>query len=188
MPELVDIRDEQGKLTGVVMPRPDAHRTESWHGIAQVWVYNTKGDILLQLRAAHLNAFPERWDVTVSGHLTAGDEPVQTAVRELGEELGINAEAESLEAAGMVADSFPLVYGKIHRECDYVFLLCKDVEADDMTYQAAEVLDTRWITPDELERDLADPVASRHYTTRDAIIFHYVIEAARRQQAKAPQV
>jgi isopentenyl-diphosphate Delta-isomerase len=188
MPELVDIRDEQGNLTGETMSRAEAHRAEVWHGIAQVWVYNTRGDILLQLRAAHLNAFPEKWDVTVSGHLTATDEPVHAATRELREEMGLIASSDELVFVDMISDTFQLAYGKSHRECDYVFLLCRDVADDELKLQAAEVLNTRWISPDELERDLADPIASQHYSGRSRQIFQIVLDAARKQQTNALQV
>jgi isopentenyldiphosphate isomerase len=188
MPELVDIRDEHGNLTGETMSLQEAHRTESWHGVTLVWLYNSKGEILLQHRAAHLNAFPEKWDVTVSGHLTASDKPLQTAVRELSEELGLYVKPEELKDAGMQTDVFQLVYGKMHHECDYTYLLCRDVAPDELKLQAAEVLDTRWITPDELERDLADPIASQHYAQRNPLVYRLALEAARRQQAAATPV
>lgn len=183
MPELVDIRDEQGNLTGETMQRQEAHRTESWHGVVLVWLYNSKGQILLQLRAAHLNAFPEKWDATVSGHMTASDKPLQTAIRELSEELGIYADASELQEEILLADSFPLVYGKIHHECDYIYTMRHDVEIEKLRLQAAEVLEVRWISPDDLEHDLADPIKSRQYSARNRQVYTTVIEVARKQAA-----
>jgi len=84
-----------------------------------------------------------------------------------------------LENAGEVADSFPLAYGKIHHEYDYVFLTQQDVQVDKLKLQAAEVLDVRWITPDELEHDLDDPVKQQHYSTRNRRVFQIVIDAMR---------
>jgi len=179
MTELLDVRDEQGNLTGEAMPRAEVHRTEAWHGVVLVWVYNSKGEILLQLRAAHLNAFPEKWDVTVSGHLAASEKAVQTAVRELSEEVGVYAPAEELEFVSELSDSFPLIYGKTHREHDYIFLTKQDIVAEKLKLQAAEVLDVRWITPDELERDLDDPVNKHHYSTRNRRVFQLIIDAMR---------
>lgn len=186
MPELLDIRDEHGELTGETMVRSEAHRTESWHGVALIWIYDSKGRIMLQLRAAHLNAFPEKWDVTVSGHLNASDQPRQAAVRELSEELGLYVAPEELEDAGMLADSFPLRYGKTHRECDYIFLLRRDeIKASDLKLQAAEVMEVRWLSPDDLERELADPILSQHYSKRNARLYWLIINRVRQQAAKA---
>lgn len=39
--------------------------------------------------------------VNEAGHIPAGDEPVESALRELQEELGINAEPSDLNYAGM---------------------------------------------------------------------------------------
>lgn len=185
MPELIDIRDEHGNLTGETMARPEVHRAEKWHGVVLVWIYNKQGQILLQRRAAHLNAFPEKWDVTVSGHLTAGDQPQQAAVRELSEELGLYIQPEELEEAGLIADSFPLIYGKIHRECDYVYYLYReDIKASELRLQAAEVLEVRWLSPDDLERELADPILSEHYSKRNTRLYWLVISKVRQLNLK----
>jgi len=185
MPELLDIRDEHGNLTGETMMRSDVHRQELWHGIAIIWVYNSQGQIMLQRRAAHLNAFPEKWDVSVSGHLTASDNPRQAAVRELGEELGIYVKESDLEDAGMLADSFALTYGKQHRECDYVFFAHQDVtDIESLRLQAAEVMEVRWFTIDELERDLADPVQVQHYSNRNPRLYNLIIDHVRQLSAK----
>lgn len=183
MPELLDIRDEQGNLTGETMPRPEVHRTESWHGVALVWLFDSTGRILLQRRAAHLNAFPEKWDVSVSGHLSASDKPLQTAVRELSEEIGVYVKPDELVPAGELADTFPLVYGKVHREYDYVYTVCQDVDIDKLKLQAAEVLDARWTSAEELERELADPGLAHGYSGRDRKIYQTAIDAVRKQAA-----
>jgi isopentenyldiphosphate isomerase len=181
MPELVDIRDEDGRLTGETMLRSEAHRSESWHGVALVWVYNSQGQILLQRRAGHLNTFPEKWDVSVAGHLTASDEPLQTAVRELSEELGLYVKPEDMEKLGEQADTFALVYGKLHREYDFIYAIKQDVNPDDLNLQAAEVLEARWTTVEELEKDLVDPIVSQHYSKRSPAIYRLIMEKIRPQ-------
>jgi isopentenyldiphosphate isomerase len=181
VPELIDIRDENGKPTGEIMARADVHRTESRHGVALVWVYNERGEVLLQLRAAHLNAFPEKWDVTVSGHLSAGEKPLDAALRELREEVGIHAQPDELEALGDVMDEFPLSYGKEHREYDFVFLTKQNVDPTTLRLQAAEVLDVRWVSVDTLEQDLQDDAHHYRYSGRNQEVFQRAIEAVRRR-------
>jgi isopentenyl-diphosphate Delta-isomerase len=185
MPELLDIRDEHGNLTGETMARPEVHRAEKWHGVVLVWIYNDQGQILLQRRAAHLNAFPGKWDVTISGHMAASDQPRQAAVRELSEELGIYVQPEELEASDMITDTFPLIYGKIHRECDYIYFLRKnDIKASELKLQAAEVLEVRWLSPDDLERELADPALSEHYSKRNAQLYSLIVNKVHQLQTK----
>lgn len=183
MPELLDIRDEHGNLTGETMVRFEAHRTESWHGVALIWVYNSQGQILLQHRATHLSAFPEKWDVTVSGHLSASDKPWQAAVREVGEELGLYIEPKDLEEVGMMPDSFPLIYGKTHRECDFIFFLQQDLTPSKLRLQAAEVMEVRWLSADDLERELQDPILSQHYSKRSPWVYQLIIDKVRSLQS-----
>jgi isopentenyldiphosphate isomerase len=188
VPELLDILDDHGKPTGETMARAQVHQGEFRHAIALVWVYNSKGEILLQLRAAHLNAFPEKWDVTVSGHLMSGENPGQAAARELQEEVGIYMAPDEAELLGEITDSFDLTYGKRHNEYDYVFLTKQDeLDLEKLRLQAAEVLEVRWITLEELESDLADPVKAKRYSGRNRQIFQMMIKAVR-QRAQAATV
>jgi isopentenyl-diphosphate delta-isomerase len=180
MPELLDIRDQEGNVTGETMYRQQAHQSEAWHGVALVWLIDPRGRILLQRRAAHLNAFPEKWDITLSGHLSAGEEPLQAAVRELGEEIGVYIKPDELTSAGHMTDSFPLSYGKTHQEVDFLYILHHDVSIDELKLQVAEVTEVRWIRPDELERDLADTVQASHYAGRNRQVFQIAIDAARK--------
>jgi isopentenyl-diphosphate Delta-isomerase len=180
MPELIDIRDQDGNVTGETTFRQQAHQDERWHGVALVWVLDPRGRILLQRRPAHLNAFPERWDVSLSGHIAAGEEPRHAAARELLEEIGVYVKPDELTPAGQLQDSFPLAYGKTHHEVDFIFMAIQDVSIDELKLQAAEVSEVRWARADELERDLADKLQSSHYAGRSRQVFQIAIDAARK--------
>ena len=54
-------------------------------------------DLLLQKRSKEKDSFPGCYDISSAGHISAGDEPLETALRELEEELGIKAEPEQLK-------------------------------------------------------------------------------------------
>jgi len=45
------------------------------------------------------DSFPCRYDTSSAGHIQAGDEPLESAVRELSEELGIQANPDDLRFA-----------------------------------------------------------------------------------------
>jgi 16S rRNA (adenine1518-N6/adenine1519-N6)-dimethyltransferase len=64
-----------------------------------VFVYNKRGDLLLQKRSLLKDACPGLWDSSVSGHLDAGEDYAPAAVRELEEEMGIRAESPLEEIA-----------------------------------------------------------------------------------------
>ena len=77
--------------------KSEAHTDGLWHRAAHIWIYNSKGEILLQLRAKDKQFWPDRWEISAAGHVGAGEKPEDAAVRELSEELGISAKAEDLE-------------------------------------------------------------------------------------------
>ncbi len=150
--ELFDVRDEHGQCTGVVRERGVAHRDGSRHGTAHVWVVreNEAGgcDILLQKRSMEKESYPGCLDISAAGHVAAGDEFLETAVRELREELGITAKPEELEFVGFrhayCEDEF---YGRPFRDreisADYVYR--KPVDADSLNLQKEEVEQVCWV-------------------------------------------
>ena len=64
--------------------------------------------ILLQKRSQNKDSFPGKFDTSSAGHIQAGDEPLESALRELKEELGISATPEQLHFAG----TFPISFTK----------------------------------------------------------------------------
>ena len=70
------------------------------HRTAHIWVVWNTGDdaeVLMQKRAMNKDSFPGRYDTSSAEHIHAGDEPLESALRELEEELGIKAEPVTLE-------------------------------------------------------------------------------------------
>lgn len=86
--ELLDVLDEQGRPTGETKPRGLVHRDGDWHRAVHVWLVRSDGDVVLQRRSADKEIEPLRLDVSVGGHLQAGELDID-AVREVEEELGL---------------------------------------------------------------------------------------------------
>ena len=102
--EYVDIVNDDGMPTGEIVSRDIAHRDGIQHRTAHVWIVRRKAsgyDILLQKRSQNKDSFPGLYDTSSAGHNPAGDEPLESAIRELKEELGIDATPEQLSYAGM---------------------------------------------------------------------------------------
>lgn len=88
--ELFDIVDENGRPTGRVVPREEAHRLGLRHRTSHVWVLRQKNgrlQVLLQKRSETKDSFPGCWDISSAGHIPAGSDFVRSALRELREEL-----------------------------------------------------------------------------------------------------
>ncbi len=87
--EVLDLVDLDDRVIGRVR-RGDAHHNPSFiHRSVQVAVFTADGRVLLQRRAATKDLFPGYLCASASGHVTAGDGYVETARRELIEELGV---------------------------------------------------------------------------------------------------
>ena len=56
--------------------------------VAQIFVFNSKGQLLLQKRGPNVSV-PNKWDDSAAGHVDEGEEYLAAAYRELAEELGV---------------------------------------------------------------------------------------------------
>jgi isopentenyldiphosphate isomerase len=92
---LVDVIDEAGRTVGLVTRREMRARRLP-HRCAYVLVFNRRGELFVHLRTAAKDVYPSHWDVAVGGVLAAGEDFAAGARREVGEELGIDAEPEAL--------------------------------------------------------------------------------------------
>ena len=154
--EIFDIVDENGIPTGETVQRTVAHDKGIRHRTAHIWIVrNTDNgcEVLLQQRSYNKDSFPGRYDTSSAGHIRAGDEPLDSALRELGEELGIKAEPAALTYIG----KFPIQYereffGKPFRDCEvaFVYLYTEPVDINALTLQADEGESVKWFAIDEV--------------------------------------
>lgn len=173
----VAVCDEQGQSTGEVMTLSAVHDQELWHQVALVWIYNSQGEVLLQHRTVDRDAFVNVWDVSANGHIRAGDSAIASAVRELREELGIQVRPNELTEIGRVADEFPLVDGKTHREHAIIFLVHCDVNLERMEFQTAGVDGARWMNLRDLAADMDNPETRTQYSSRNPEVYRLALEA-----------
>lgn len=83
------------KPTGESKERSKVHADGDWHRSVQVWIVqqdpnSRKVLVLLQRRSNFKDTHPNLLDVSCAGHVNAGDDILQTTLRELREELGSN--------------------------------------------------------------------------------------------------
>ena len=153
--EYLDIVDEMGEPTGEIIARNIAHEKGVLHRTAHVWVArqtNSRWEVLLQKRSQEKDSFPGMYDTSSAGHIPAGKQPVDSAIRELEEELGIRAVPEELDYCG----SFRIQYEKYFHgslfkdnEIARVYVLLKPVEIDSLHLQESEVEGVCWFDMQE---------------------------------------
>ncbi|MGB0581952.1 MAG: NUDIX hydrolase, partial [Limisphaerales bacterium] len=59
------------------------------HRAVHILVFNPAGKVFLQKRSASKDTHPLTWDSSTSGHVDAGEDYDESAVRELQEEIGL---------------------------------------------------------------------------------------------------
>ena len=94
--ELFDVIDSKGNPTGQIVSREKVHAEGIPHRTAHIWIIREKEgrvQILLQKRSQNKDSFPGKFDTSSAGHIQAGDEPLESALRELKEELGTGTAA-----------------------------------------------------------------------------------------------
>lgn len=160
--ELFDILNEDGSKTGIVKERGVAHREGALHGTVHIWIVrkNEKSgyDILLQKRSNNKDSHPGCYDISSAGHISAGDEIMESALRELWEELGLSVQPEQLELFGTTYVKFEKTfYGKRFRdnEISSDFVYRQPVEIDKLNLQESEVSEVRWMDYEECRQKVA---------------------------------
>ncbi len=86
---IFDIVNERDEVTGRA-PRSEVHARGLLHRAVHVLVFNSRGEIFLQKRSMKKDRQPGVWDSSCSGHVDSGEDYDQTALRELGEEIGLH--------------------------------------------------------------------------------------------------
>ena len=150
--ELFDVINPDGSKTGVVKERGVAHREGALHATVHTWIVrpNDKSgyDVLLQKRSLCKDSNPGNYDISSAGHVDAGDETLESALRELQEELGIQATEEELMEVGTHRGQFEAVFhGRLFKdnELSTVYLYQKPVDIEKLTLQESEVSEVIWM-------------------------------------------
>ena len=138
---MVDVRDgESGERTGEVVWKSEAHRRGLWHRCFHCWIFGLDAGgpyLLVQRRSATKDTWPGYLDVTVAGHLGAGEEPLD-GLREVEEEVGLRVSPDRLAPLGTRRVEGRIPAG-LDRELHDVFLLRDDTPPGSLHLQREEV-------------------------------------------------
>ena len=172
--ELIDILNENGKLTGITELKSVAHKKGLWHASVQIWIYTPNGEVLLQKRASNKDTYPDLWDISVAGHLSAGDTPITAAIREIKEEIGIRINADQfvfLKRKKVAKRPSELI---IDNEFNYLYLVNYPIKIKDLTLQNEEVAEVKLLSLLEFKNDLETNTNS--YVPHGRKYYQYIID------------
>jgi isopentenyldiphosphate isomerase len=143
--ELVDVVDEDDRVVGTVTRREVRERA-LLHRCTYVLVRNGAGDILVHRRTETKDTNPGAYDVFAGGVCAAGESYDECARREVAEELGVTGVELRFLFRHRYRGPGGHAWGAVY-----------EVRWDGpVRPQATEVAWTAWVSPDELQRMLAE--------------------------------
>ncbi|MBU2940357.1 NUDIX domain-containing protein [Lacinutrix sp. C3R15] len=177
MDELIDIVTKTGLLTGKSALKSEIHAKGHYHNTAHIWLYTKKGEVLLAQRAASKIICPLLWDVSVAGHVDAGETITQAAIREVKEEIGLSILEKDLEKIG-VFDCFQnYTNGIIDNEFHHTFITELQVDFSTLVYQNEEVEALKLVTISKFKTLLNNSENNHHFIASNYNYYMKVLDA-----------
>jgi isopentenyldiphosphate isomerase len=139
MDELIDILDSEGNFTGKSCLKSVAHQHGYFHATVHVWLFTKDEKILLQKRAPTKKVFPNLWDISVAGHIAAGEQIIDAALREVHEEIGLRLTPSDLIKIGTRKHQVAHANGIQDNEIHHVFMAELNVPITQLIFQEEEV-------------------------------------------------
>ncbi len=174
--ELIDILNQEGIPTGEIRLKSEAHQLGLYHASAHIWFYTKNKEILFQKRANNKDTFPGLWDVSVAGHIGAGESAENTAVRETKEEIGLVIKNEDLEFIGKYLGKKTPSPTIIDNEFHFIYLCQLKTTLDSLTLQKEEVSDVTLTPINEFKNLLVDPIKMKTYVPHDMEYFDMILK------------
>lgn len=155
--EFIDVLDENGMFTGEIVTREEVHKKGLWHRAIVVAIVNEKNQILLQKRSANKDKNANMWDISVAGHISAGQDSLSVAAREINEEvcvmLGYKTEIKDFRYMYSYRKEEIIREDFIERQFYDLFIL-REFGLDDKTihFQKEEVQDVKFVDLNDIEQ------------------------------------
>lgn len=160
--ELLDVYDNNGKVTGRVVIRGDKTVTlnDNEHiALGVIFIQNSKGEFLIQKTSESKGGEY----TSTGGHVDSGETPLQSIKREVKEELGLNVDNDNILELGY------LLYDRPIR---FMFYLKKDVDVQNLKLQQEEVDSVEFMSKDKIKELIARGLMLESH----AKIFNKVLE------------
>lgn len=159
MVEYIDVLNENGVKTGNIMTRKEIHKKGLWHRAIVVAIVNEENEILLQQRSPNKDTNANLWDISVSGHVSAGQDSILAAIREINEELMINVESNVSISDFRYIFSYRVIkkFAEDHIDkhfYDFFVFHKKDIIEKDIKLQEDEVQAAKFVSLKMLEKML----------------------------------
>ena len=144
--EILPIVDKDGKVIGKATRKACHQHKNLIHPVIHCWIFNGKGQILLQKRAMTKKIKPGYWDISCGGHVLYGETCEYALLRELEEEIGV-------QKANPLLFKTELQFFSQQTEFVSIYYAIIDQPLHYFTMQIDEVDDLQWIDREIIETE-----------------------------------
>ena len=151
--EILDLVDDTDIMVGTI-PREEAWRTNArWVRVVNVFVVNAKGELWIPRRSASKVMFPLCLDMSVGGHVGAGETYEAALIREAYEELNLDVAKVGYLELGHLN---PVEHGVS------AFIKVFEIRQNETpNYNRDDFINSEWIEPAVLLERLSDGEAAK---------------------------
>ncbi len=174
MEEYIDVVTNEGAPTGIRELKSVIHQKGLYHHTVHIWYYTKDREILLAQRSAKKTICPLLWDVSVAGHIDAGETPQIAAIRETKEEIGLELSEQDLHAVGIFECFQKYENGIIDNEFHNTFISELKVPLSKLTPQDGEVEALKLVTFDTFKNLLKTIGENNHFVASNLPYYELV--------------
>ena len=157
-------------FTGETLSRGEVISTKRWCRSTNIFVMNTKGEILCHQRSLNKERHPGWWMTHFGGHVSGEETFDDNAIKELQEEIGLSVAAEELLPWRTSRKTDARLWVR-----DYITIFDGDIS--ELVLQESEIQRVKWFTAEEIyaQLDREDPMKQKdgkqvHTTSNMTII------------------
>lgn len=185
MEEQWQLYSESAKpIAGSGASKDDVLRNGLLHGASHVWIWRNNEDVievLLQKRSNNKRTWPGRLDISAAGHIDLGETPLEAAIRETEEEIGIDTVDTMLQEFSMNKVYKVIDDSNTENELQWLYLM-QLASDQSFTLQESEVDSLLWLPLDEFQKNCRDAAYVPHGDDYYNKVIEAITDSSSRQQ------
>lgn len=138
---------ETGEPTGEHLPRKEVLEKKLWCRTTNIFVLNSKGEILCHQRSLNKERYPGSWSTHFGGHITEGESFKISALKELEEETGLKVNSFQLIPWRTSKKSVSRIWVRD-------FITVYDGEISELKIQKSEIEQVKWFNAVDILSEL----------------------------------
>lgn len=140
---LLEIVNEDNLPSGLTKTRQAIHQDKDWHRTTTIYIVHLNHGILCHQRASNVDYFANKWQPYVGGHIVYPETPIENAIKEIREEIGLQISPFELKPG-------PLRKEDDSKEWKYTFIFNYSGKIENFQFLDKEVAQTTFLTYDRI--------------------------------------